>query len=119
MTTSKARLPSIDEAECPVPLATLGELYRGDGETIDTIVSGIPARTRARLAAYLYGKSHTHEIGLRVAATCAETDLVAAAGLVGTVLFTQSRARPVRAAEPRVPATRRISLAGSAAARAG
>ncbi|MGY2049947.1 hypothetical protein [Methylobacterium sp. JK268] len=118
MVLPKARPVPADDAECPVPLATLGQIYRGDSETVDAIVGGIPPRIRARLAAYLYGKSHTHEIGLRIAAICDEHDLVEAAGLAGSVLFAQSRSRPAREPGPRHPTARRVSLAGSAGARA-
>ncbi|WP_298967433.1 hypothetical protein [uncultured Methylobacterium sp.] len=104
------------DAECPVPLDTLGAIYRGDREEVDAIVAGIPPRTRARLASYLYSKSHLHAIGLRVAATCDEFDLVQVAGVAGSVLYAQSRTR-TRPAEGRAPATRRVSLAGSLAAR--
>ncbi|WP_407520499.1 hypothetical protein [Methylobacterium oryzisoli] len=117
MVLTKTGSQTIDESDCPVPLATLGALYRGDSETVDTIVAGIPDRTRARLAAYLYGKSHTHEIGLRVAATCAETDLVQVAGVAGAVLYAQSRSRTARPAERLSPVGRRISLAGSMSSR--
>ncbi len=119
MPLPNARPQSTDEAECPVPLSVLGQIYRGDSETVDAIVADIPPRTRARLAAYLYGKSHTHEIGLRIAATCEEADLIQAAGLAGSVLHAQSRSRSLRAAEPRLPAARRVSLAGSGRGSAG
>jgi hypothetical protein len=117
MLLPKVRPQTIDESDCPVPLTTLGAIYRSDSETVDTIVAGIPPRTRARLAAYLYGKSHLHEIGLRIASTCEETDLIQVAGNAGAVLFAQSRSRPARAPEPRSPTGRRISLAGSGGTR--
>src|SRR4051794_13123466 len=101
----QARLSPIDANECPVPLETLGALYRADREAAAAIAAGIPDLTRARLAAYLYGKSHLHEIGLRLAATCAEADLVRVAGVAGAVLFAQSRTpQAARAADPRSPA---------------
>ncbi|MEH3144903.1 MAG: hypothetical protein PGN34_06050 [Methylobacterium frigidaeris] len=103
----------LTDAECPVPLETLGAIYRGDREEVDAIVAGIPPRTRARLASYLYSKSHLHAIGLRVAATCDEFDLVQVSGVAGAVLYAQSRTRTARTAEGRTPTTRRVSLAGS------
>ena len=54
---------------------------------------------------------------LRVAATCAETDLVQVAGVAGAVLYAQSRSRPPRPAERISPTGRRISLAGSTGSR--
>ncbi|TNC14857.1 hypothetical protein FF100_04565 [Methylobacterium terricola] len=110
MPAPQARSPSPDD--CPVSLDVLGTLYRGDAEAVETVLADIPSRTRARLAAYLYGKSHLHALGLRVASACSETDLVRVAGTAGAVLFAQSRTAP-RPAEARHPGQRRISLAGS------
>ncbi|BCM84014.1 hypothetical protein NS228_19370 [Methylobacterium indicum] len=100
--------------DCPVSLDVLGTLYRGDSEVVETVLADIPSGTRARLAAYLYGKSHLHALGLRVASACTETDLVRVAGHAGAVLFAQSRTER-RPAETRIPGQRRISLAGSRA----
>ncbi|GJD49596.1 hypothetical protein OPKNFCMD_2328 [Methylobacterium crusticola] len=113
MSLPKARPSLIDGGDCPVPLETLGALYRGDREAVAAIVAGIPNLTRARLAAYLYGKSHLHALGLRLAATCAEADLVQVAGHAGAVLFAQARQPGPPTSEPRVSGPRRISLAGS------
>ena len=60
------------------------------------LLDGIPEATRARLAVWLYGRSHTHEIGVRVAATCDGATLRRTAGLVGNVLYDLSR-RPYAA----------------------
>jgi hypothetical protein len=110
MPASQARLPFSDD--CPVSLDVLGTLYRGDTEVVETVLADIPSATRARLATYLYGKSHLHALGLRVASACTETDLVRVAGHAGAVLFAQSRTAP-RSTEIRHPGQRRISLAGS------
>jgi hypothetical protein len=110
MPAQQARLPLSDD--CPVSLDVLGTLYRSDAEAVETLLADIPPATQARLATYLYGKSHLHSLGLRVASACTETDLVRVAGTAGAVLFAQSRAAP-RAPETRHPGQRRISLAGS------
>ncbi len=81
MPASQARLPFSDD--CPVSLDVLGTLYRGDAEVMETVLADIPSATRARLATYLYGKSHLHALGLRVASACTETDLVRVAGHAG------------------------------------
>ncbi len=65
MPASQARLPFSDD--CPVSLDVLGTLYRGDAEVMETVLADIPSAPRARLATYLYGKSHLHALGLRVA----------------------------------------------------
>jgi hypothetical protein len=113
----QARPISLDDlgADCPVPLDTLGRIYRADAETLPNLVAGIPERTRARLAAFLYGRSHTHELGLKVAATCEESVLRREEGGLGEAIYAQSRqryARPMHG-EHRYTPTKKISLAGS------
>lgn len=76
----------LTEDVCPVSLEALGRLYRADPDAIAGLVAAIPEATRARLAVYLYGRSHTHELGLRVAATCEGSTLRRAAGLIGNLV---------------------------------
>jgi len=66
------RLLSVDDPalDCPVSPETVGQLAKADPEAAPLLLDGIPEATRARLAVWLYGRSHTHEIGVRVAATC-------------------------------------------------
>ena len=113
------------DPECPVSLELLGEVYRADEYDLPYILETIPALTRARLAAYLYGKSHMHQLGLKVARACERDDLIRAAGEIGSVIHGQSRLKPAPAApEPAAAAGRgraapapqkKISLGGSAA----
>lgn len=113
------------DPECPVSLELLGEVYRADEYDLPYILETIPALTRARLAAYLYGKSHMHQLGLKVARACERDDLIRAAGEIGSVIHGQSRLKPAPAApEPTAAAGRgraapapqkKISLGGSAA----
>jgi hypothetical protein len=113
---TQARSLSLDDPalDCPVPSETLGRITRAEPATVPSLVDGIPEATRARLAVWLYGRSHTHEIGVRVAATCEGASLRRAAGLVGNLLYDLSR-RPYA---PPSHGTRagqhgRISLGGS------
>jgi hypothetical protein len=102
-------------ADCPVSLEMLGTLYRSEADTFRAILTHIPEHTRARLAAFLYSRSHTHELGLRVATTREERTLRAASGPLGEAIFVQSRqsyARPTYG-ETRMSPTKRVSLAGS------
>jgi len=115
------------DAACPVSLEKLGEVYRADDYDLPYILEEIPALTRARLAGYLYGKSHMHQLGLKVARFCERDDLIRALGEIGSVIHGQSRLKPAAApAETVAPATRskvslggpgqkRVSLAGSGA----
>lgn len=90
---TKALSLSFDDptAECPLPSEALGRISRADPETVSAMVCEIPEATRARLAVYLYGRSHTHELGIRIAATCDGATLRRAAGLVGNTLYDLSR----------------------------
>lgn len=109
--------PSITDADCPVSLDLLGRLYRADVEDLFSLVSDVPERRRARLAAYLYGRSHTHELGMKVAATCEQDALQRAAGPLGDVIFRLSRqdyARPSYG-EALIGAKKKVSLAGARA----
>jgi hypothetical protein len=114
---TKALALSIDDPahDCPVPPETVGRLIKSDAEGARYLLDGIPEATRARLAVWLYGRSHTHEIGIRVAATCEGSTLRRAAGLVGNVLYDLSR-RPYAAPShgTRSGGGSRISLGGSA-----
>ncbi len=115
------------DPECPVSLERLGEVYRADEYDLPYILEEIPALTRAKLAAYLYGKSHMHQLGLKVARACERDDLIRAVGEIGSVIYGQSRLKaPEAAPEPDAPAVRgraqaappkkvKISLGGSAA----
>jgi hypothetical protein len=113
----QARSISLNDpnADCPVPLDTLGRIYRAEAETVPSLVAGIPERTRARLAAFLYSRSHTHELGLKVAATCDESVLKREEGGLGEAIYAQSRQRYARPThgEVRLAPMKKISLAGS------
>lgn len=114
---NQAHLITVRDFEdgCPVPVETLGRLYRADTETRPSLIADIPQHTRARLAIFLYGRLHTRELGLRVAATCEAAFLMQTAGTLGEIIYAQSRtgyARPTYG-EDRRPSKSVISLAGS------
>ncbi|KAA0122707.1 hypothetical protein SAMN02799622_03084 [Methylobacterium sp. UNC378MF] len=106
---------SIDDPalDCPVAPDVVGRLIKADPEGATFLLDGIPEATRARLAVWLYGRSHTHAIGVRVAATCDGVTLRRTAGLVGTVLYDLSRRPQALASHPTRGAVGRISLGGS------
>jgi hypothetical protein len=113
---SQALSISIDDPtlDCPVNSETVGRLAKADPRALPDMVDGIPEATRARLAVWLYGRSHTHEVGVRIAATCDGSSLRRAGGLIGNALYDLSR-RPYT---PPTHGTRtnggsRISLGGS------
>lgn len=117
------------DAACPVSLELLGAVYRADEYDLPEILERIPPLKRAQLAAYLYGKSHMHQLGLKVARGCERDDLIRAAGEVGSVIHGQAHLPPAKPAAAPVPeagavkprkvslggAPKKISLGGSAA----
>jgi hypothetical protein len=103
------------EDGCPVSPEMLGRIYRAEAATLPSLVAGIPERTRARLAVFLYGRTHTRELGVRVAATCEAALLMQVAGALGEAIYAQSRdgyARPTYG-EDRRSLRGAVSLAGS------
>ncbi|XYD11960.1 hypothetical protein R1A27_32925 (plasmid) [Methylobacterium sp. NMS12] len=102
-------------SDCPVPLDFAARLSRVEPHGLTDLLDGLPETTRARLAVWLYGRSHIHEIGVRVAATCDSASLRRAAGLVGSTLYDLSR-RPYTAPSHGLAGgggRRQVSLGGS------
>src|SRR5271156_1009142 len=96
---------------CPVNDELLGELYRANDLFVPGFVSTLPPDLRASLALFCYRRSHLHSMGLAIAASCDEDNLVWAGGSVGAFIFTCSRgAAPREALSPRAD-RRRITLA--------
>ena len=105
----------LDDENCPIPLETLGLLYRVP-EAADEALSQFTPRTRARLALYCAQRSHLRTIGFTVASTCELSDLYTIGGKAGAALFEDSRCEHVKEAEPHHSRNRKkISLASRAA----
>jgi len=81
---------AMDES-CPVPDELLGELYRASRVGLPVLGTAMPPEVRVSLALFCYRRSHLHEVGLAIAATCDEKDLVTLGGMVGAALFARSR----------------------------
>jgi hypothetical protein len=89
----------------------LGELCRANDLFVPSFVYGLPPDIRASLALFCYRRSHIHSMGLAIAASCDEDNLVRAGGSVGAFIFTCSRkAAPREVLSPRAD-RRRITLA--------
>ncbi|WHQ68560.1 hypothetical protein [Methylorubrum extorquens] len=104
--------PDLYDDHCPVPLTTLGKLYRADEFALADLLDTIPEETRARLAVYLYGRSHTHALGIQVASTCDGEVLRDASGVIGNILHDLPRQPPIKRNDGNSPKAS-ISLAGS------
>jgi hypothetical protein len=101
-----------DDDACPVGEEFLGELYSTSTRSLPGLVATVPPRVRAMLALFCYHRSHLHAMGLAIAATCEEEDLVREGGRVGANLFARSRdAQAAHASAAEQPSKRKITLA--------
>src|SRR5271154_6987065 len=88
------------EEACPVSEELLGTLYRSSQHGLSELVKNVGSETRALLALYCYRRAHLQDIGLAIAATCSEPDLVWL-GAAGAVLLSRSRDAPPKSIVPR------------------
>ena len=101
-----------EDEVCPVCDELLGELYSASKLGLPVLVATVAPDIRAMLALFCYRRSHLHSMGLAIAASCDEDDLVRSGGRVGTALFTRSREAPQPPPLPSQSANRRkITLA--------
>jgi hypothetical protein len=96
---------------CPVRDELLGELCRANDVFVPGFVYGLAPDIRASLALFCYRRSHLYSMGLAIAASCDEDNLVWAGGSVGAFIFTCSReAARQEAPSPRAD-RRKVTLA--------
>ncbi len=79
---------------CPVGDELLGSLYRASEHGLSDLVESVSPDVRAMLALFCYRRNHLHSMGLAIAATCTQRDLVEQGGIVGSTLFAMSREAP-------------------------
>jgi hypothetical protein len=97
---------------CPISDELLGELYRASRVGLPVLGAAVPPDVRASLAIFCYRRSHLHEVGLAIAATCDEEDLVKLGGMAGAALFARSRTKLNPSLDaPHSPHRRKITLA--------
>jgi hypothetical protein len=80
-----------DSDPCPVPDDMLGELYRASKDGLPALIATVSPDVRAALASYCYRRAHLQSVGLAIASTCDEHDLVTWGGTAGAALYTRSR----------------------------
>jgi hypothetical protein len=83
-----------DDDVCPVRDELLGELYGASKLGLAALVATVPPATRAMLALFCYHRSHLHSMGLAIAASCDEDDLVRLGGRVGSMLYSRAQEAP-------------------------
>jgi hypothetical protein len=101
-----------DDDVCPVRDELLGELYGASKLGMPALLASVPPKTRALLALFCYHRSHLHSMGLAIAASCEEDDLVRFGGRVGANLYTRSQeAQQPQPLAPHQGNRRKITLA--------
>ena len=80
-----------DSDPCPVTDDMLGQLYRASKDGLPQLIATVSPDLRAALASYCYRRGHLQSIGLAIAATCDEHDLIRWGGTAGAALFARSR----------------------------
>jgi hypothetical protein len=108
--------PQIDDDQF-VPDDLIGRLYSANESAVFDMLPELSPQDRAYLAMFCYRKSHLHNIGLAIAATCDEIALISTWGTaLGQTLYAQSREKPpapLRAPGPHRPKVTLASLGGS------
>ncbi len=102
---------SLAEENCPVGDQMLGELYRSHERGLADLVATVAPDVRATLALFCYRRGHLHSMGLAIAASCTEEELVDAGGRAGAALFALSREAPQVVRSPNHSNRRKITLA--------
>ena len=87
------RAPSgdYDDEPCPISDHALAELYSAHARSLPGLLDAIEPEIKPALAFFCYRRAHLHTVGLAIAASCDETQLVSFGGSAGTALFTRSR----------------------------
>ncbi len=102
----------LEDEDCPVPDATLGEMYRASAHGLSELIATVSPTARVMLAVYCYRRAHLASIGLAIAATCEKDDLASFGGNAGAILFERSREAPqLSSADHRGNGRRKITLA--------
>jgi len=82
------------EEVCPVSDELLADMYRAKKSDLHALVATLVPDARASLAMFCYHRGHLHDLGLAIAASCDEGDLLRTGGFAGGVLFARSRKPP-------------------------
>jgi hypothetical protein len=66
----------LEEEPCPIADQMLGDKYRASAHGLNELIATVSPTARALLAVYCYRRAHLASIGLAIAATCEEDDLI-------------------------------------------
>lgn len=84
----------LEDDGCPIGDALFAEVCSVGKPDLPALMATIAPEIRAMLALFCYRRSHLSAIGLTIAASCDEYDLVQSGGRAGAVLFARSREAP-------------------------
>ena len=96
---------------CPIRDELLGELCRANDLYVPDFVYSLAPDVRASLALFCYRRTHLHSMGIAIAASCDEDNLVWAGGSVGGFIFACSRETATQKMLSRRADRRKITLA--------
>jgi hypothetical protein len=101
-----------DDEPCPISDRALAKLYSANKSSLPELVDALEPEIKPVLALFCYRRAHLQSVGLAIAASCEETQLVSFGGNAGTALFARSREKPdVVEIRPTSPFRRKITLA--------
>jgi hypothetical protein len=106
---SSPRFPA--EEICPVQDELLAHMYRAKRSDLNALLATVVPGVRASLALFCYRRGHYHALGLAIAASCDEGDLVRTGGAAGGVLFARSREAPAADVVSHQAGRRKVTLA--------
>lgn len=95
---------------CPINDDLLGAMYRASPHGLAELTAAVPDDIRAMLALFCYRRNHLHGLGVAIAASCSERDLVQQGGRVGAALYALSRGAPAVSPAARTGNRRGITL---------
>ena len=96
---------------CPIRDEWLGELCRANDLCVPDFVYSLAPDVRASVALFCYRRTHLHSMGLAIAASCDEDNLLLAGGSVGGFIFACSRETVTQKMLSRRADRRKITLA--------
>lgn len=81
-----------EDDACPISDRVVAKLYGADAASLPGLLDEIEPQIKPALAFFCYRRAHLYGVGLAIAASCEENELVSFAGTeAGTALFERAR----------------------------
>ena len=85
-----------EDDACPISDRVVAKLYGADAASLPGLLDEIEPQIKPALAFFCYRRAHLYGVGLAIAASCEENELVSFAGTeAGTALFERARKKVV------------------------